>query len=48
MPKRIIRGRVWPWILGVVLLAAVVWALSMVLGSRDSDVKVEETTPQAG
>jgi len=46
--KHLIRRGLWPWILGVVLLALVGWALSVALAPPHSDVKVQEAAPQAG
>ena len=39
---------IWPWVVGLLVLAALAWLLLSMLGNDDNDnVRVEETTTSA-
>ena len=38
----------WPWVVGVLLLILLAWAVSGMLRPAAGDVKVEESAPAAG
>jgi hypothetical protein len=46
MTNRGTMRRLWPWALGVVLLAVVVWALYGVMAGNNPRVEVEQSTPE--
>lgn len=37
---------VWPWVIGLIVLALLIWALTEVLGDEEPEVPVQE--PAAG